>query len=193
MKVNPRGTRCFLVVEAQPEPLRSLPDVPADAMAGARRTGAKSEVGKTLRLLPQTSFKLINYCASKAWFVCLFFFFFFFFKKNSHFLSLWGGISSKPIVGEAITKGTTWHWSWPWFNIRSQIREQLLYPKGNCCCPVTDTDGEITLLFLLHCVWQRRGLRNIKKDIFISLVSFVSPSIIHRNHVCSATWKKDES
>lgn len=73
-------------------------------------------------------------------------------------------------------------------NIQSQIHEQLLYPKGDCFCPVTDTDGVIMLLFLLHYGLQRHGLRNVQKDIFISFIS----SIIHRNYVCSATWNKRE-
>lgn len=130
-------------------------------MQWARRTGAKSEPGKTLGSLPQTSFIPTSYCASKAWFVL-------FFKENHPFPVPLGEISSKPIVGEAIARGTIWHWSWPWLNIRSQTHEHLC-PKGISCCPVIDTDGEIMLLFLLHYVWQRCGLRNILKDVFISL------------------------
>lgn len=94
---------------------------------------------------------------------------FFFFEENLPFPVPLGEISPKPIVGGAIARGTTWHWSWPWFNIWSQIHEQLLHPEGNCCCLVIDTDDEIMLLFLLHYVWQRHELRNITKDIFVYL------------------------
>lgn len=45
-----------------------LPELPLDIAAWARRTGAKSEVGKTLQLLPQAGLKLITCCASKAGF-----------------------------------------------------------------------------------------------------------------------------
>lgn len=126
-------------------------------------------------------------------------FWFLFFKENSlHFLFLWGKFLQSPIVGKAIAIGATWHWSWPWFNIR--IHQPLLSPKGNCC-PVIDRDGEITLMCLLHYFWLRHGLWKMLKDIFIALISFCfCPSYTEtvyvlllgrnvKNRICKS-WRK---